>query len=178
MNYQEQAFKNAVNGFAEQLQIEKERVAKETLETVLKIEAEIKADPRHKELPSLPFCGLYHDALRLANWDAASLFEQPDDMDTAGSQIKFLRFAIALKSIEEWIDGKFRIGHQEDIPQELLEKMDKTHLTLDSSKVKEMIEYAFAEGNKEGRVESLCESSAARMPDSFKSPVQSRDYMG
>jgi len=178
MNYKEQAMKKAVNGFAEELQAQKEKVAQDTLETVLKIEAEIKAHPGYKELPSLPFSGLYHDALRLANWNSAALFEQPTDLDTAGSQIRFLRFAIALKSVEEWIDGKFRIGHQEDIPQELLEKMGKAHLGLDSSKVKEMIEYAFAEGKKEGRVESLCESSAARMPDSFKSPAQSRDHMG
>lgn len=155
MNYKDQAMEKAVNGFAETLKVEKERAAKETLETVLRIEAEIKADPRHKELPSLPFCGLYHDALRLANWNSAALFEQPDDMDTAGTQIKFLRFAIALKSIEEWIDGKFRIGHQEDIPQELLEKMDKAYLALNSSKVKEMVEYAFKELGNTPKDETL-----------------------
>lgn len=97
---------------------------KQTIENLERIEKEIYEHPLYEQLPAKEVTGLYTKAVQLAGFNPMYLFEEPN-LDGAADQIKFLRYAIALQSIQEWIDGKFRIGRQEEISPEILTKMQK-----------------------------------------------------
>lgn len=100
---------------------------KKTLETLSRIEKEINEHPLYDQLPAKEVTGLYTKAVQLAGFNPMYLFEEPN-MDGAVDQIKFLRYAIALQTIQEWIVDKCRIGRQEEISPEILTKMQKYNL--------------------------------------------------